>query len=87
MAQWSSLVHTARKGVCCHCPQGWPRTQCQVTQCHVVSLVVLVGLIRLYCQAILGIVEGCVRLSLLLSVLEVFLVLAQDLGLPSLLLQ
>lgn len=81
------VVYTAREGVCCHCPQGWPRIQCRVTLAHVVSLVVLVRLIRLHCQAILGIVEGCVGLSLLLSVLGVFLVSAQSLGLPSLLFQ
>lgn len=76
MTQWSLLVHIAREGICCNCPQGWPRTKCQVTLVNVVSRVVLIGLIRLHCQAILGIVEGCAGLSLLLSVLGVFLVLA-----------
>lgn len=33
-----------------------------MTLVSAVSLLVLVGLIRLYCQAILGIVEGCIGL-------------------------
>lgn len=75
-----------QKDVFSHCPQGWPRTQCQVTLVHVVSLVVLVGLIRLHCQAILGIVEDA--LAFLCAVCKgVFLVSAQGLGLPSMLLQ
>lgn len=49
---------------------GWLGVQCLVTLVHAVSLLVLVGLIVLHCQAVLGIMEGSIGLSLLFFALE-----------------